>query len=444
MRKAVRRLALWIALAGFFPANLPSQEVPNTPAAPNAAAIKAYQAKNYAEFLADEKRSHALDPANPRYLYNVACGESLTGNGAEAVRLLNELVARKLDLGAETDDDFSSARKTPEWAAFEKNLAELRRPFVHSEVAFKLAETGLLATGIAVDSQTGDTYIASVRQRKILRRTKTGAVSDFTQASDSTEGFLAGGSLAIDAARHILFASTSAVPSMREYRKEDDSKSGVFAFDIEPGKNFGKLLRKVMLPSNGKKHFLNALLVDRDGNVYVSDSLASGIYRLRRGAQELEVFVPSNVFRATQGLAFSADEKTMYVADFSDGVWALDVASKERRHLDGPPDAWLAGLDGVSRVGNSFIAVQIGVRPQRVLRLNLDAKAEKISAVEILEMNHPDYDSPIQGAVDGNTFLYVANSQLELGNGETGAFAEDRAHATVVLRLPIERRAAEN
>ncbi len=404
----------------------------------NAAAIKAYQAKNYAVFLDYEKRAHVLDPANPRYLYNVACGESLTGNAAEAVRLLNELVARKLDLGAETDDDFSSIRKTPEWAAFETMLAELRKPVVHSEVAFRLAEPGLLATGIAVDPRTGDTYVGSVRQRKILRRTQAGAVSDFTHGQD---GFLAGGSLAIDAPRHLLFASTSAVPFMRDYRKEDDGESGIFVFDIEPGKNFGKLLRKVMLPRNdkndGKKHFLNALLVDGKGNVYVADSLASGIYRLRRGAQKLEVFVPATVFRAAQGLAFSADEKTMYVADFSDGVWALDVASKERRHLDGPPDVWLAGLDGLARVGNSFIAVQIGVRPARVLRLNLDEKARRISTVEILEMNHPEYDSPIHGAVDGKTFVYVANSQLELGNAETGAFARERARPTVVLRLPI-------
>lgn len=439
MREAMKVLtlqfALWIAFAGLLAANLQSEETPGTAVALNAAAVKAYQAKNYAGFLDYEKRAHALEPANPRYLYNVACGESLTGNAAEAIRLLNELVARKLDLGAEADDDFAPIRKTAEWAAFEKKLGELRRPVVQSEVAFKLDEPGLLATGIVVDSKTGDTYIASVRQRKIVRRTMAGAVSDFTHAQD---GFLAGGSLAIDLPRHILFASSSGVPFMRDAKKEEDGQSGIFAFDIEPGKNFGGLVRKVMLPGDGKKHFLNALLVDREGNLYVSDSLASGIYRLGRGAQELEVFIPSTVFRATQGLAFSSDEKTLYVADFSDGVWALDIGSKERRHLDGPAEVWLAGLDGLSRTGNSFIAVQIGVRPERVLRLNLDAKGERISTVEILEMNHPEYDEPIHGAVEGKTFVYVANSQLGLGNGQTGAFAGERAHPTVVLRLPIE------
>jgi sugar lactone lactonase YvrE len=408
-----------------------AEDAPETPAALNAAAIKAYQQKDYAAFLAYEKRASALQPADPRFAYNVACGESLTGNGKEAVRLLSQLADRKLDLGAEKDDDFAALRKTPEWGDFLAKLAELRKPVIHSEINFKLAEPGLVATGIAIDSRNGDIYVASVRGRKIVRRSKSGEVSDFVR--EAQDGFLAGGSLAIDAPRGMLYASSSAVPFMRGYRKEDEGKSGVFSFDLKSG----KFLRKVFLASDGKPHFLNALAIDHDGTVYVSDSLASGIYRLRPREQTFEVFVPKEVFKASQGLAFSPDEKTMFVVDFSDGLWALDVASKERRHLDGPSGTWLAGLDGLSRVGNSLVAVQIGVRPERVVRLNLDAKAEKISTVEILEMNHPEYEGPIQGAVDGNMFFYVANSQLELGSGETGAFADDRAHPTVVLRLPI-------
>src|SRR5271169_3428842 len=105
-----------------------AQDVPATPEALNAAAIKAYQSKNYADFLANEKRALALVPSNPRLIYNVACGEALTGNAKEAVRRLDDLAARKLDLGAETDDDFAGIRKTPEWAGFLSKLAELRRP----------------------------------------------------------------------------------------------------------------------------------------------------------------------------------------------------------------------------------------------------------------------------------------------------------------------------
>ena len=412
-----------------------SQDYGTNAATLEAEATKAYQAKDYARFLTYEKRVLELQPTDARLVYNVACGEALTGNAAEAVRRLDQLIDRKLDLGAENDGDFASIRKTPEWTAFEKKLSILRKPVIHSTVAFRLDDPDLVATGIAVDSRTGDTYIASVRERKIVRRTRAGVVSDFI--TEGQDGFLAGASLAIDAPGHLLMASTAAVPFMTGYRKEDFGTSGLFAFDLKSG----KLVRKVMLPPNGKLRFLNALAVDREGTVYVSDSGQSGIYRLRRGAEQLEVFIQPSVFRAAQGLALSDDEKTLYVADYSNGVWALDIASKERRHLDAPADAWLTGLDGLSRVGRDLIAVQIGVGPQRVLRLRLESPAKqaapRIAKVELLEMNHPDYDGPIQGVVANGAFFYVANSQLSLANPQTGAFATDRARPTVVLRLPL-------
>ena len=403
-----------------------------TPAALNAEAIKAYQAKDYARFLALERRALELAPTNPRVIYNVACGEALQNNPGEAVRLLDQLLVRKLDLGAETDDDFAGLHNTKEWTDFQSRLAGLRKPVIRSEAAFTLAEPGLLATGIATDPRTGDVFIASVMQRKIVRRTKQGAVSDFIRSGQ--DGFLAGAWLAIDPNRGLLFASCAAVPFMSGYRKEDAGQSGLFVWDLKSG----RLVRKAMLAADGKRHFLNSLVVDRDGNAYVSDSGAPGIYRLRRGADVLEVFVPDSVFRSTQGLAFSDDEKTLYVADYTDGVWAVDIATLERRRLQEPTDAWLVGLDGLTRVSDGFIAVQIGVRPQRVLRLRLDADGRRITDIRILEMNHPGYSGPIQGAISAGSFLYVANSQLDLGNGETGEFAAERGRPTVVLRLPLQ------
>jgi sugar lactone lactonase YvrE len=411
-----------------------AQDTPATPEALNAAAIKAYQAKDYAAFLANEKQALALDPGSPRLIYNVACGEALTGNAAAAVRHLDDLVALKLDLGAETDDDFASIRKTTEWAGFLAKLGELRKPLVHSTRAFTLADPELIATGVAVDPSTGDTFIASVRERKIVRRTKSGVVSDFV--TEGQDGLMATACVLVDSVRKLLFASTASVPFMRGYLKEDDGKAGVYVFDLKSG----KVLRKAWL-SDSKKHFLNQLLMNRAGDLFVSDSLTPGIYRLKAGADQaakLELIPISTAFRSTQGLAFSNDEKTLYVADFSNGVWAVDMAAGTRRQLEAPANTWMGRLDGLSRVADGFIAVQILLKPERVVRLRLDPQGQKIAAVEVLESNHPDYSGPIQGTVDGNTYLYVANSQLALGNGETGAFAADRAEATVVLRLPLE------
>lgn len=95
-----------------------------------------------------------------------------------------------------------------------------------------------------------------------------------------------------------------------------------------------KLLRNVFLPADGKRHILNAVALDRAGDLYVSDTGASGIYLLQPGSDSLKTFVPSNIFHATQGLAFSEDEKTLYVVDYTNGLWALDMAPRKPRHLE--------------------------------------------------------------------------------------------------------------
>ncbi len=417
-------------LCGLFALGVAGQEVP-TPAASHAKALAAYRGKNYGDFLRYEKQALELDPENPQFIYNVACGEALNGRPREAVRFLDKLLAQKLDFGAETDPDLAGIRTGPEWREFQARLGALRKPLVRSAVVFTLPDPNLLATGIANDPETGDIFVASVRQRKIVRRTPRGELSDFIR--EGRDGFLAGNSLAVDAPRKLLYATTAAAPYMVGYDKSSLGRTGLFAFDLKTG----KLVKKVVLPADGKMHLLNALAVDREGNVYVSDTGVSGIYLLRAAGNGLEEFVPSSAFQATQGLALSDDEKTLYVADYASGLWALDIASKRSRKLDPPRGAWLRGLDGISRTGDGFIAVQIGPKPERVLRIKIDPKADRVTSVEILEMSHPAYQGPIQGTVVGKSFLYVANSQLDLGDGKSGAFAAERARPTVVLRLPF-------
>ncbi len=104
----------------------PARQADTVPAL-NDAATKAYRAKDYATFLDYEKRVLALEPGNPRTFYNIACGEALTGHADAAMQLLNRLVAKKLDVGTDTDSDFAAIRDSnnPAWTSFVAKLATL-------------------------------------------------------------------------------------------------------------------------------------------------------------------------------------------------------------------------------------------------------------------------------------------------------------------------------
>jgi hypothetical protein len=396
------------------------------------AALDAYQTRDYASFLALEERALALSPDDPRTLYNVACGQALTSHPVEAVRLLDRLVARGLDLGADEDPDFTGIHKTPGWADFEQKLLQLRKPLVRSTIAFTLPDKDLIATSLAMDEETGATYIASSHERKIIKRAKDGTLTDFATQKD---GLFAVSYLLIDPARRQLIATTTGVPLMQGYRKEDGGKSGIFIFDLATG----KLLRHVLLPET-EPHLLNQAVVNQDGDIFVVDNATHEIDRLRIHSNEIELYISSVVFLAPQSLALSADQRTLYVADILQGLFAVQVLSTDLVHLDSKPALYLSGLEGISRVKDGFIGVQIGVQPNRVIRIRLDSSGPNIASMETLESNHPDYLGPVQGTVSGDNFFYIANSQLALVNQKTGVISEDRARATTVLRLPFDSK----
>jgi hypothetical protein len=181
-----------------------------------------------------------------------------------------------------------------------------------------------------------------------------------------------------------------------------------------------------------------SLCVAADGTVYATDSAHPAIYRVRGlGEGALEEWVRDPLFRSLQGLALSADGRTLWVADYAHGLLAVEVASRAVRAVAPPPGASALGIDGLARHGADLVAVQNGVVPPRVVRLVLAPDGSRIRAIETLDRNLALADEPTLGVVVGDEFDYVANSAWEkfddTGRPRPGAVPT----APVVLRLPL-------
>ncbi len=388
-----------------------------------------YKAKDYTKFLENMKRANDLRPNHARLLYNLADAYTLNGKTDEALAVLEQLAKMDLFFAVEKDDDFKSLLDLPRFKTIQNEFALNQKAVNASEKAFTIPNKDLITEGIAYDVATKRFFVSSVHKRKIVSVDERGKVADFSLESD---GLWSVSGMRVDDARKILWVTTTAFPQMQDFQKADDGKSGVFKYDLRSG----KLLKKYLLSNADGKHALGDLIIAKNGDIYASDSVSPNIYRIESKRDELEVFLTSDNFASLQGLAFSTDEKILFAADYSKGVFKISMMDKKILQITPDANTNPIGIDGIYFHRGNLIAIQNGFRPHRVARFVLNKDFSAITKSETLEANHADFNEPTLGVKVGNDFYYIANSQWALTN-ENGTLAEDKLKEPVVLRLKL-------
>lgn len=394
-------------------------------------AVAAYKARDYTAYLADLKQASDLRPNHPRLLYNLAGAYALNGKTDESLALINRLIAMGLYFPFEKDDDFKSFGRQK--LDDVKALAEAnKKPINASTRAFTLPDKEFIPEGIAYDPAARRFFVGSIHKGKIVSVDKNGAVSDFSAPGD---GLWSVSGMAVDSKRRLLWAATTAFPQMKGLNAADDGKAGVFKYDLTTG----KLLQKYLLPNTPEKHALGDLILDKTGRVYATDSVAPVIYTLAPDGAALEVFLRNPDFASLQGPAFTPDRKTLFVADYSKGIFRIDIASKMVVRVKPSEYVTLLGIDGLYYRDGNLVAIQNGVNPQRVLEIRLNKDQTEALSSKTLEANHADFFEPTLGVLVGKDFYYVANSQWPLVN-EKAVLSKEKLREPVVLKLPLASR----
>jgi hypothetical protein len=72
-----------------------------------------------------------------------------------------------------------------------------------------------------------------------------------------------------------------------------------------------------------------------------------------------------------------------------------------------------------------------------VVQAFLDASGSRVTCVDLLERNHPTYDTPTTGVIVGADLCYVAGSQLNRVDAAGRPLPLDQLRESVVLKLPL-------
>lgn len=153
--------------------------------------------------------------------------------------------------------------------------------------------------------------------------------------------------------------------------------------------------------------------VAADGIVYASDGLSGAVYRCLPGCSALETWLAPGTLYSAQGLALSADQRLLYIADRRFGLAAAERTTGRLFRVDAAPGVMLDGIDGLVSLQGDLIATQTAYPPQRIVRLRLSADGLRVARLDVLERAHREWGEVTLAAIAGNRLIYVADAQWE-------------------------------
>ncbi len=151
---------------------------------------------------------------------------------------------------------------------------------------------------------------------------------------------------------------------------------------------------------------------------------------------ELEIFASLEPYSYPNGIALSKDENKLYVANLN-GISIIDTKTGKTAPLAHNESIALAGIDGLYFYQNSLLAIQNFESPNRVVRFELNETGDRIDRAVVLESNHPLYNIPTTGVLDGKHFYYIANSQLRSYDQNGKIFPADKLQSVKILKLKL-------
>jgi DNA-binding beta-propeller fold protein YncE len=246
-----------------------------------------------------------------------------------------------------------------------------------------------IVEGIATDGST--IWVSSILDRQILAcRTKCRTLATLPKGLHPF-------AIAWDGQKRRLWVAADCPPGVAGIKACD--RGALIALS-----KTGQVVTRIAPPSGS---FHPGDVSAAPGGIFVSDSQDGAIYRLPKNGYSLAPVIAPGVGKSGQGTALSEDGKRLLVADYSQGVGVVDLASGKRTILPRSNGKPLRGIDGVVRCGSTYYGIYNGDAPGTLVEIRPTGIG--------LVLNQPLGDDgalsdPTQIASDGKRLLIVENS----------------------------------
>jgi len=363
-------------------------------------------------------------PGDGLLVYYQAVVHAMLGERDAALAELRTLVGRRLGIVPARGTGFDGLWSDPEFQAVRERLAADEPRTANAPVAFRLNDARLLPEGIAFDPTGRRYFFGSLAQRKIVVTDGRGTVHDFSQPDDKLDTVLG---LTVDARRNALYAvSTNGFEDSAKVER----RNAVLRYDLKTG----RLASRHDAPAAKQ---LNDVAVGPDGTVYVTDSEAGTLFRMRPGETVLTPFGTPAAVRGANGIAASPDG-TLYVT-LSTGIGRIDPRDGAMKRLDQPDTVVTGGIDGLYWYRGDLVGVQNTPNPGRVIRIRLDPAGQRVVGLTVLQSHHhPEFAEPTTGAIADGAIHVLANTHVGQYQPDGSIKDAEALRPTVVIGVPLD------
>lgn len=366
------------------------------------AAVQA-KANDYAGLHDTLAQLAPLMPGSPTIAYDLAATAARLGHVDEALAQLKRLADAGLTYDLAKDDDFASLADRGAFRALRDALASNGSQAVGSSTrVLALSMADALPESLAWDAPSKRLFVSSVRHCEI--RVIDDPLGSHDGASAGRRFALLPASvfaLGIDAPRHRLWATIASVAQADRCGEAPPAteRTALLALDLTTGHVVQRIDARV-------PGVLGDMLVADDGTVIVTESTHGAVLRLRPGATAFERIDAPGDFVSPQTPVLAPDGRVLLVPDFARGIAAIELGQCPcaPHWLSSAPGVFTAGIDGLVRDGATFVAVQNGSRPARVIRLSADLERQ-----QVLESGTPGFGEPTHGIVVGRSLWFISD-----------------------------------
>jgi ketosteroid isomerase-like protein len=347
------------------------------------------------------RRAVALRPMHPGLKVELAGVLAGNGHADTAARQLKTAAGLGYAFRISSNPAFGTLMSHPDVVHAEAHIASSLAPVGRGQIVAGDLPHGIIAEGLAGDTHT--TWISSVAQGRVYRLNTDGRALPFSS------GRLYGAfGMKVDRARNALWLATSQTNEHAASRATNKvGKAGVARLNLQSG----MVEALYEPPADSAPRMIGDVALAPNGDVFATDSQSPIIYRVDVETKSLSTWLTTPEFSSLQGMAFSADGRHAFVADYAIGIAQIDMATKDVHWLDAPHDAMLLGIDGLYRRGCDLIATQNGMEPQRVLRLRLATDGKSVRAVDVVAANLPGLSDITLGTlINDDTLRLIARS----------------------------------